>query len=300
MRASTMFVGWDSPNGFLVSQRVGAGHDIPELHQGEPQFTLIPTPPSYVSFPAGTKLKFSILIADDANVINTKMESRFIFAFSNTPPKDPTSVESFPMHDSFGRFKLDVSKSGDSTASELPVTHDKDKDSFDYVSLHAWLMFCAWAVLTPAAIFTARYLKASLSHRWYNMHKWLMVLVALLTIFAYFALIANKKQEQKLHARHGRPRTFSRSAHKFVGKTLVFFAIPVQIALGFVINHLFRQSRTHVPWWDRVHWWVGRAIAFLTLLNIFWGLFYFQARSWVIFLYICWVIGGAGAFWWFG
>ncbi|KAJ3031221.1 UNVERIFIED_CONTAM: hypothetical protein HDU68_005827 [Siphonaria sp. JEL0065] len=302
MKSSTMFCAWKnevSPFNLLVSQRIGAGHELPEQYKGQTEFTQIDIP-SYIALPAGTSLSFSIRVPDNINVINFNQATRFIYAVGNTAPRDPTSADSFPMHDSYGRFKLDISKPGDSVVSG--DSHEEEEDErVDWVKVHAWCMWIGWAVCCPVAVFTARYLKNHLGHKWYILHKWIMLLVGLLTLFAFLAILANKSQERSLHARHGgRPRTFSRSAHKFIGKLLVFFGIPAQIALGYAINHLFRQSRVSIPWWDRLHWYTGRFIAAAALLNIHFGLLYFQASKWVVFLNILWIIGGSVGFWWYG
>ncbi|ORY40143.1 hypothetical protein BCR33DRAFT_719545 [Rhizoclosmatium globosum] len=309
-------------SGVLVSQRDGRGHDMPALHQPAQQFSQIDTP-SYITLPPETVLAFSIVVPDSVNIANVNQPSKFIMASSTQPPLDVNSTDTFAMHGTTARFALDLSNSlintdtfytppskkpslpdssSHATTTNQSKQEEKDDDTIDYVALHGLLMFTAWILLPAAAIFIARYLKNHLGPTWYTLHKWIMILgVGGLTILAMLCLDAAHtpdpvKQATQMAARHnnssGRPKTFSRSAHKFVGKLLALFLLPAQLALGFLINYLFTETRITIPWWDVLHWWVGRVCCLLAALNVMWGLFYYGASGGLV--------GIAVAFWWYG
>ncbi|KAJ1565139.1 hypothetical protein HK405_013066, partial [Cladochytrium tenue] len=109
------------------------------------------------------------------------------------------------------------------------------------VLVHGSLMFVAWGVCPPAAIFIARYLKPQLRHNWYRLHMGLATGGTLL----------------------------------LTGLGLLFVELtlgPGDVVLGVLANWLFSPSRTGVPWWDQLHWWLGRGVVLLALAQIHLGL----------------------------
>jgi hypothetical protein len=52
----------------------------------------------------------------------------------------------------------------------------------------------------------------------------------------------------------------------------IVISTAVQIALGFIINALWNPQRTSIPWWDKAHWWFGRIIFLIAIVNIHLGI----------------------------
>jgi uncharacterized membrane protein YhaH (DUF805 family) len=61
------------------------------------------------------------------------------------------------------------------------------------------------------------------------------------------------------------------NAHQVIGLIIFIFAV-LQTILGVVINHLFDANRSTLPWHDQLHWWLGRLVMLLAVINIFLGI----------------------------
>lgn len=46
----------------------------------------------------------------------------------------------------------------------------------------------------------------------------------------------------------------------------------LQIALGFIIDALYDPGRQNIPWWDNLHWYFGKALFLLAIINGYLGL----------------------------
>ncbi|KAJ3036655.1 hypothetical protein HDV00_002479 [Rhizophlyctis rosea] len=68
------------------------------------------------------------------------------------------------------------------------------------------------------------------------------------------------------------PPHFERSGgHRPIG-LLILIGMYIQVALGYFINYMFDINRTSIPWWDKLHWWLGRGLFLLAVINIYLGL----------------------------
>ncbi|ORY53923.1 hypothetical protein BCR33DRAFT_801747 [Rhizoclosmatium globosum] len=56
-------------------------------------------------------------------------------------------------------------------------------------------------------------------------------------------------------------------AHVGIG-LFVWIAVFVQMALGVLINHLYKPDRESTPWWDHFHHWLGRILFVVSIVNI--------------------------------
>lgn len=77
----------------------------------------------------------------------------------------------------------------------------------------------------------------------------------------------------------------------------MFIAVFIQIALGFVANHMFDPNRPGVPWWDKAHWWLGRSLFVLGIINVHLGINLFSNYGSINMplitgLYWAWVVIG--------
>ncbi|ORY40149.1 hypothetical protein BCR33DRAFT_719547, partial [Rhizoclosmatium globosum] len=176
----------------------------------------------------------------DTRFISTKASSQFIYALSDTPPTTPEDPAS-----SFSKHSLMI--------------------RVDLVFLHGILMFFAWGVIPPGAIFMARYLKESMNY-WYHWHKYLF-----------------------LFGSEGASRFFT-SNHGIIGTVVVFIGYPLQMLLGFISNALYDEKRKSVPWYDQLHHWTGRIIMVLVLVQMQLGLDLYGASTGVIAAFWCWVV----------
>ncbi|KAJ3078627.1 hypothetical protein HK100_010652 [Physocladia obscura] len=252
--SSAMFVGWyNSSNEPVISQRSASNHVQPSVSSSQ-VFTHVSTPSS-VSLLSTSKLSFSFQIP--ISLISTTAATSFIFGISDSAPSSPNSASSnFNQHDTYGVFSLDLSKAGSSTGStestSVPIL----------VILHGLFMFLAWFVFPSTAIFIARFLKGRLGHLWYQLHVGLMFGGTGLCIILGLAFV-----EVYVVQKFGLP-----SFHAKLGVAIALGVYPLQILLGYISNAKFSINRKSIPWWDQLHWWIGRLVFLAAIVNIFLGL----------------------------
>ncbi|KAJ3280806.1 hypothetical protein HDU79_011332 [Rhizoclosmatium sp. JEL0117] len=291
MAGSRMAVGWSSKstmsttsNESLVSLRRATGESLPLFDEGsDPLFVVSEThlPLSLVVMTnqvlSQPNIVFSFTVPlSDTRFISTKASSQFIYALSDTPPTTPEDpASSFSKHSLYGGLVLDVSTLGST------VTLSPSKIRVDLVFLHGILMFFAWGVIPPGAIFMARYLKESMNY-WYHWHKYLF-------LFGVGALSIGGLVAVEMHKSEGASRFFT-SNHGIIGTVVVFIGYPLQMLLGFISNALYDEERKSVPWYDQLHHWTGRIIMVLVLVQMQLGLDLYGASTGVIAAFWCWVV----------
>ncbi|KAI9360830.1 hypothetical protein DFJ73DRAFT_613043, partial [Zopfochytrium polystomum] len=275
MTKTTMYVGWESSAGtMMVSQRFALGHGIPSLSPTQ-TFDLVDTPPG-VAILASTNLAFTVrLPASGVERFNVSESgpTSFILGSSSWPPlfRDSPTAK-FTRHEARGPLQLDLSFPADQTSaapsasSSAVVTAAARARALRRA--HGACMTAAWAGVPPAAVFLARYMKSRLGHLWFRAHVALFVYVAGGLTVAGLACIEAEV------ARWGgtAPGTaLVNSPHGAVGAVLAVALFPLQIALGAASNWLWSPDRSAVPWWDRLHWWVGRLASLWGLVAIVMG-----------------------------
>ncbi|KAJ3269089.1 hypothetical protein HDV01_001862, partial [Terramyces sp. JEL0728] len=152
------------------------------------------------------------------------------------------------------------------------------------VALHGVLMFIAWAVSPFFGIYVARFMKDKLGHNWYRLHVFFMGFACgLITIVSFILIVLY------IHPPH-----FSELHHIF--GLIVFLGVLIQISLGYISNAKWSPERTFIPWWDKAHWWVGRGLFLLALINVFLGISLYkedyEIAKWVAPLF--WIVVAAG------
>ncbi|KAJ3387339.1 hypothetical protein HDU84_000912 [Entophlyctis sp. JEL0112] len=253
MSGSTMFVGWLYNGAAVVSQRASTGHTTPAYESGV--FTAAATPAD-VAVPASAGCAFTIAVPASAGVVSTTGATSLIYGIGSSAPTTPASASSaFPQHTAYGAFSLDVSQLGATTTGAAGAA-----SAVDLVLLHAALMAVAWGVFPFAAIFVARHCKDALGHWWFVTHKYLFLVGVGGAMVAGLVCV-------ELSLDDGEAR-FSSSSHAVLGAVIAFALYPAQVALGFVSDRLFRADRAAVPWWDKLHWWMGRVIVIVALAEI--------------------------------
>jgi hypothetical protein len=294
MTGSTMYIGWrnSSGNGITFSQRSDNGRSLP-TYNSNGLATLVSALPtslntiittsttstttSSISNPVivytfsrplnGTQVSTSS--SNGGATISTTGRTNFIWGVGSTSPSGSETnnpAASFSRHNDYGSFSMDLSKFGatqstttTTTTTTAKVSTDSGYDYNTLITLHAVLLFVGWGVLPYIAIFIARYLKDRLGHLWYQLHTGIMIFgVGLFSIGGLVCV-------QLLVGGQDEPRFFT-SLHGTLGTVLVLMLYPVQVGLGFVSNRLWSPERVSVPWWDKVHWWLGRLSVVLSLV----------------------------------
>jgi hypothetical protein len=201
---------------------------------------------------AQISFSFALEISDSLNP-NTE----YIFAHSNNTVDDPDSPQSnFLKHNKKGKITgINFLARGNSDESDV------EDDYQFFVHIHGILMLCAWSIAPFCGIFVARYLKGVLGVWWYRIHVFLMMFVTGFLTFGAFALIYS----------HSYTPLLSTGVHGKLGLSIVMI-MCFQITLGFICDALWSPERKTVPWYDKLHWWVGRIVTLLGLINIYFGI----------------------------
>ncbi|RKP03056.1 hypothetical protein CXG81DRAFT_17318 [Caulochytrium protostelioides] len=152
-----------------------------------------------------------------------------------------------------------------------PVAIDDTAASRALVRAHGVLMVLAWLVAGPLGILVARFFKKKLGIWWFRIHAGLMVVGALCGTIVGFILVY--VAVNKGHGNH--MSTKVQGLHGIFG-ILVLVLTVIQTILGVVIDKLFDFRRKKVPWHDVLHWWLGRCIVVIGILNIPYGLYVYM------------------------
>ncbi|KAJ3110331.1 hypothetical protein HDU96_006715 [Phlyctochytrium bullatum] len=274
MAGATVYVGFNAKTGVLVSQRDSTGYTTPAVSRVQ-GFTLVAFPADPVNVPVlpGATISFAFTrnatdAASGAKALETTGATNFIWGGSNTAPSTTSASGSFSKHTEFGSFSLDVSKVGAvTTGSTVSSKYDVKQMRL----IHGVCMFLAWGVFPYAGIFVARYLKDRMGHAWYLTHLGLML--GGVGVFTLAGLVVIE-----LPVAEGAQRFFS-TWHGTFGFALAVVVWPLQVALGFVSNHLWSPERTSIPWWDQMHWWVGRISVLGSIPLMYYGLQLIEASG---------------------
>ena len=77
----------------------------------------------------------------------------------------------------------------------------------------------------------------------------------------------------------------------------------LQIILGFVIDKLWSPDRTSIPLWDKLHWWIGRVVFLIAIINLYLGIYKnasidsaFSSLNFYVIVSIIVVLGTASLF----
>ncbi|KAJ3100888.1 hypothetical protein HDU97_001878 [Phlyctochytrium planicorne] len=266
MTGATVYVAWsDGKGGYIVSQRDSTGHVEPEESSSQ-TFKIVSFPTdAKITALSGAVTKFAIQrpasdgTAKDVSITGT---TDFIWAGDNSNLAGQVSSSSISQHGrgNYGSFNLDVSKLGTtSTGSSTGSQYDVQLMRL----LHGVFMFIAWGVLPFFGIFIARYMKDRLGHLWYILH--LSIMLGGVGAFTLAGLVCIELPYV------GNNRFFS-TYHGLFGFVLAICLFPVQVALGFISNHLWSPERTSIPWWDQLHWWIGRISVLGAVPLMYYGL----------------------------
>lgn len=278
MADADFYVGWmNSTGGYTVSRRVPTGYAMPNPSSSQNAIVV----PLQIRAPDWATLAFSF--SRPIQVPTGKSltaDSPFIYALADTVPSNIDSIQSsFTSHREFGdlprvNFLSVVPQTTVGSASSKAVI-PSTPDVYEKVLLaHGILFFIAWGLIPFAGIFIARFLKKRLGHLWYKLHLGLFLGgTGLLSLVSFILILLYK-----------RPDHFD-SKHTVIG-LIVFIAMILQIALGFIINALWDPSRSGPSVLDQVHWWFGRFLFLLALANIYLGILEFNELGYMSECYL--------------
>lgn len=203
--------------------------------------------------------------SNDKPFINGKM--KMIWAYSNSP----VSGGNPDIHDERGSFEYNVFENVAFGGTPVEVKNSGLNRTTGVVT-HGVLMFIAWGLCSHIAIFVARFMKAKLGGAWFKIHRGLFVLVSILSIVGFVLIYMAT-------AAH-----FA-NTHAIIG-LVVLILMVAQTVLGFVIDKLFDAARSAIPWWDKLHWWLGRLLAVGAPVNIILGLLEYNVSNIYITLFV--------------
>lgn len=182
---------------------------------------------------------------------------------------------------------------GGAVASDIPVqlfatqaiTADRargdDSEPLSTVELlaiaHGIAMLLAWVGAANAGILVARRFKRRLIHRWYSLHRNIMLGLAFLVALGLALAVAHVQLDGGAHFKA--LAADGLNPHSSLGLFVCIGAI-VQAVVGFVSNRMFRADRREVPCFpDRLHWWFGRLLVLASYLNVFFGLWLWTSHA---------------------
>ncbi|KAJ3313573.1 hypothetical protein HDV04_001790 [Boothiomyces sp. JEL0838] len=264
MSGSDIYLGWKNQGTVMVGNFKGTGHNQPSPNsvQNAQQVTLMETAPSW------SKLSFSFCrpttIASNGKSITATQN--YIYASSpDQPSGSSVNTLSYSQHASnYGNFNANFAASSNTTTTgSVSASILRVGDDFTYqqvVALHGIMMFIAWMIAPFLGIFCARYLKDVLGHNWYRLHVFFMAFACGLVTLLSFALIFLYIQPPHFNEKH-----------KIIG-LIILLCLLFQIMLGYISNARWHPGRKTIPWWDKAHWWFGRGLFLLAIVNVYLGI----------------------------
>jgi hypothetical protein len=285
MRNADMYIFWknSSGDGYTVSRRISDGVLMPKYNDDLGQISVSPLDVPSPEW-AQLSVSFSLPISD-----NLSGKTDFIFGHSNFSVENPDSPQStFSKHNKKGKISgIDFLSKNTTLSNVVPDENVNGDKTHLIIQIHGILMLFAWSISPFIGIFVARYMKKALGVWWYRIHVFLMLFVTGVFTLSAFALIYSFSQVPLL----------SSGIHGKMGLIIIMTMI-LQIILGFICNALWSKDRVSIPWYDKAHWWIGRIVTILGIINVSFGIkLYtqmFNEPEAVLYAYwICMVIGVA-------
>ncbi|KAI8617246.1 hypothetical protein BC830DRAFT_1114498 [Chytriomyces sp. MP71] len=260
------FVAWKNATGAtVVSQRAASSGEVAPAISATQDATPATVPSNIASDPS---FKLAVSFKMPKSYFNVNGATNLIYAACSRTPMSPAAL---PEHDDArGGFAFDIN-SGTVSLAGIPSA----------TIAHGVVMFIAWGFLPYVIIFVARYLKFRIGHAWFIIHATIGgVLMLVLTIAGVCIQAVNG----------GAGIVLSRNTHVIMGAIMVYGVLPLQIILGVTADRMFDVERTAIPWWDKAHWWLGRAAVLLGAVTGHYGLIQAEVASGWIIGYWLWLV----------
>ncbi|CAI2175640.1 13230_t:CDS:2 [Funneliformis geosporum] len=195
-----------------------------------------------------------------------RQKQKFAYAYSSISPASSEVNAYLNRHDHKGEIILKL----DGTGKGEIVWSRYDK----MMIAHGSLMFAAWLVIIPGAIFIARFAKDILRTTWFKLHVGIQIFLSfpIIVTGSVLTYVAVGKLEFN-------------DPHKVIG-FLLLLGLFIQLAIGAVHHKLFDPNRAYVPWWTKLHWWFGRALVLLAIIQIPFGLKLYGAKKIYLYIYL--------------
>jgi hypothetical protein len=177
-----------------------------------------------------------------------------------------------------------------------PVTTEAS-DTAMFVTAHAALMTIAFSLLIPLGVMTSAFLPHQLVTAWLPIHISIQVLAAS-CMFAGFGVILYVLSDTGIgHFNHA-TISVTNYCHSIFGMIIISLVV-LQIGLGALSDawwriQFWRKGSIPLPgpFPEKVHWWLGRSLVLLSVIQVFLGLVEGQNilfyGSWVYGLYAAW------------
>lgn len=258
MRDADMYIFWKNStgDGYTVSRRVSDGILMPIYNKDLGQLSIVPLDvpaPDWSQLSVSFSLPFSESLHEKTD---------FIFAHSNFSVENPDSPQSpFLKHNKKGKISGIDFLSTNAPFTDGSFDVDDGEKRHLIIQIHGILMLFAWSISPFIGIFVARYMKGALGVWWYRIHVFMMLFVTGFFTLAAFALIYSSSDIPLLDT----------GTHGKMGLSIIIIMV-FQIILGFICNALWSKDRVSIPWYDKAHWWIGRIVAILAIINISFGI----------------------------
>jgi len=172
----------------------------------------------------------------------------------------------------------EINESGESTINFWASEHDESQEMV-LIKYHGIMMCTLVMIIMTAAMITSRYLKR-VAPWWFYLHTFLGcfgLFIMVISLIVVFSAHDNK---------------FIPSWHSAFGVIFIIL-MGTQSLLGAFAHFVFDMHRRGPPLFpDRLHWWLGRSVYFVGLLNIALGLgmLDFSGLGWTFYALWCLVI----------
>ncbi|KAI8619681.1 hypothetical protein BC830DRAFT_1102934 [Chytriomyces sp. MP71] len=237
-------------------------------------------------------------VSFEINEIWDPASAQCFFALSNLQPSSKTSL---PIHSARSAFAFSPiqpiasAASGSSRSSASGTSVDPAATPSIYsinIFIHAVLMFIAFTVFPVLAIFVVRYLQRKLSRSWLLIHGLLFgfgsTLCTILSLVSVESSLVSAVPSKRIFV----PRSF----HGGLGIFVCLVLLPVQLALGSYVGWHWESTATKTPYINKVHWWSGRFLLTLAVIQIQLGMSLAQAPASVMAFYWLWISAIASLF----
>ncbi|KAJ3163905.1 hypothetical protein HDU88_006074 [Geranomyces variabilis] len=298
MNSADVMMAYALPDGSIsVTRRTSSGHFLPTLASKQ-DLTITNSSSSSDGNVVTFRRPLTAATASTPSIQQTSQP--LIWAgYIGSPPTSPSAISQHTVTGVASGNLLDGSMAFAPSSPSAPpatiVTGDDGSGNRRLRIIHGALMAVAWVGLAPAAILIARFGKKALGVWWFRIHFTLFALCAALTYTAFaivYRVVADTGENHYDYSASG--------IHVILGLLVVILTAP-QAFLGIVIDKLWSPTRKSIPWWDKLHWWLGRVTFLLAVVNIPFGIALFyrddntgNRPAWPYILYAL-LLGGAVA-----
>ncbi|CAG8524186.1 4652_t:CDS:2 [Ambispora gerdemannii] len=288
MIGSYLMIAWpNSDNTITISQRKAVAHAEPPTTDQQTDLNLDSSLSGVRNGQMIAIIKRAVTVS--GSTMTTSGEQSFVWAFSKTNPKSNQKNARLTQHDNKGTtsFNLVTSSSGSPATDVQTINALNSEDGLTrnqkLAIAHGSLMCGAWLITMPIGIFMARFARKLLPNAWFNLHWSIQVFgTTTLAILAYILIQLQDKVWESKYVK----------THRVLGN-IIFFGLLGQMVLGMIHHRLYRPDRESTPWWTKLHWWVGRTLFVLALVQIVLGFETYNVVTSVYvvyFTYVCFLI----------